>query len=230
MRPVIPGHMHSPMPAPMPYPWMQRPMTGNPTMQPGLFMPTPTPATWTPEMGPMDLWSLPQWNMQMWEPDVEDDPQEMRDMEYWQQLYPEQTRRVQREVAHQCDLLDYEGSVMYDEYPDRIALARICESVYNALLQNGVISEQPRPQQEFINGIRNNSNDSADLDDITDLDNSSGRGMDGQNYDPIGSVDMMQYTRSGRRPSRTLQDLIEVLLYQEMHQRRRRHRRNRRWW
>ena len=178
----------------------------------------------------MDLWSLPQWNMQMWEPDVEDDPQEMRDMEYWQQLYPEQTRRVQREVAHQCDLLDYEGSVMYDEYPDRIALALICESVYNALLQNGVISEQPRPQQEFINGIRNNSNDSADLDDITDLDNSSGRGMDGKNYDPIGSVDMMQYTRSGRRPSRTLQDLIEVLLYQEMHQRRRRHRRNRRWW
>lgn len=187
------------------------PMTGSP-MQ-------PMQGAWTPEMGPMDLWTMPQWNMpqwnmQMWEPDAEEDPMEMRDMEYWQQLYPEQTRQIQREVSHQCDLMDYEGSVMYDEYPDRIALARICESVYNALMQNGIISSQPRPNQEFINGNQENNSDNND----------------GENYEPIGSVDMMQYRQPGGRPSRSLQDLIEVLLYQEMHRRRRHRRRNRRWW
>ena len=206
MRPVMPGHMHAPMPAPMPYPWMQRPME------------------------PIDLWTMPQWNMQMWEPELEDDPTEARDMEYWQQLYPEQTRRVQREVSHQCDLLDYEGSVMYDEYPDRIALARICESIYNTLMQNGIISEPPRPDQEFINGNQRDMEDASYMDDDKYSSNSSDRPMDGQNYDPIGSVDMMQYRQTIRRPSRSLQNLIEVLLYQEMHHRWRRRRRNRRWW
>jgi hypothetical protein len=158
---------------------------------------------------------------------------EMRDMEYWQQLYPEQTRRIQREVSHQCDLLDYEGSVIYDEYPDRIALARICESVYNTLLQNGIISN--RSNQEFINSNRKNTDDNAYADDDSYDKNPSNDDMadlrkDGQNYDSIGSVDMMQYHQSDRRPSRSLQNLIEVLLYQEMHQRRRRRRKNRRWW
>ncbi|MBQ1931807.1 MAG: hypothetical protein II347_06635, partial [Lachnospiraceae bacterium] len=67
-------------------------------------------------------------------------------------------------------------------------------------------------------------------DDTTYSDNRTDRGMDGQNYDPIDSVDMMQYRRPNQRPARTLQNLIEVLLYQEMHQRRRNRRRNRRWW
>lgn len=232
--PAMPGHMHAPMPGAMPYPWMQRPMPGQmmPPM-PGPTMQSPMARSWTPDMGPMDLWTMPQWNMQMWELDAEEDPQEMRDMEYWQQLYPEQTRRIQREVSHQCDLLDYEGSVMYDEYPDRIALARICESVYNALMQNGVIGSTPRPNQEFING--NNTDDDAmdgidDMDDNNYTSNKDGRPRNGQNYEPIDSVDMMQYRRPGQRPPRTLQDLIEVLLYQEMHQRRRQRRRNRRWW
>lgn len=210
------------MPGAMSYPWMQRPMPGQ--------MMSPGAGSWTPGMGPVDLWPMPQWDMQMWEPDTEEDPQEMRDMEYWQQLYPEQTRQIQREVSHQCDLLDYEGSVIYDEYPDRIALARICESVYNALMQNGIISEQPRPLQEFINANRSNSDDSADPDDTTYSDNRTDRGMNGQNYDPIDSVDMMQYRRPNQRPARPLQNLIEVLLYQEMHQRRRNRRRNHRWW
>jgi len=224
----MPGHMHAPMPGAMPYPWMQRPMPPIP----GQMMP-PMTGTWTPEMGPLEQWAMPQWNMQMWEPAAEEDPQESKDAEYWQQLYPEQTRQIQREVSHQCDLLDYEGSVMYDEYPDRIALARICESVYNALMQNGVIDSTPRPNQEFING--NRMDDDA-MDSMDDMDNNNytnnieGRPRNGQNYEPIDSVDMMQYRQPGRRPSRNLQDLIEVLLYQEMHQRRRRRRRNRRWW
>lgn len=238
----MPGHIHAPMPGPMPYPWMQRPMPGHmagpavpPGMQPGSSMQPLMPAPWTPEMGPMDLWAapqwtMPQWNRQMWEPDMEEDPDETKDMEYWRQLYPEQTRRIQQEVSHQCDLMDYEGSVMYDEYPDRIALSRICESIYNALMRNGVIGGQSRPNQEFINGNRRPMDDEDYMDDNDYSDDISMPQTEGQNYDPIDSVDMMQYRQPGRRPSRSLQDLIEVLLYQEMHQRRRRRRRNRRWW
>lgn len=173
----------------------------------------------------MGMWTMPQWDMQSWT-DGGEDPEEMRDLEYWQQLYPSQTRQIQQEVSHQCDLLDYEGSVMYDEYPDRIALARICESIYQALMQNGIVGDSSASRQEFINS-HTPMNTGNNMDDDSD--------PNGENYDPIDSVDMMQYPhkdRPGRpnRPSRTLQDLIEVMLYQEMHKRRRHHRKNRRWW
>ena len=33
--------------------------------------------------------------------------------------YPETARKIQEKVEEECDLLDYEGSRMYDEYPDK---------------------------------------------------------------------------------------------------------------
>ena len=192
-------------------------------------------------MTPMGMWTMPWWDQSMWNPDMEEDPQEMRDREYWMQLYPEQTRRVQREVEHQCDLLDYEGSVMYDEYPDRIALARICEAVYNALMQGGrmdgssggmmgnqsgnmsgnlagrISRDMARGRsQEFM------EEDDGMMDEITPEEEQEGA----RNYQPIGPVDMMQMGRQDR----SLQNLIEALLFHEMHRRRRRRRRNRNWY
>ena len=144
------------------------------------------------------MWGIDPQSCRMWDPSIEPDPEEQRETEYWQQMYPEQTRKIQREVAHQCDLLDYEGSVMYDAYPDRVSLSRICETVYLALIQNGVLpSETTKPEQEGAKG-----------------------------YEPIGQVDMQQRPVMTTPPDRSLRDLIQVLLYQEM-MRRRRHRRQR---
>ena len=36
--------------------------------------------------------------------------------------YPETARRIQEKVEEECDLQDYEGSRLYDEYPDRFML------------------------------------------------------------------------------------------------------------
>ena len=36
--------------------------------------------------------------------------------------YPETARRIQEKVEEECDLQDYEGSWLYDEYPDRFML------------------------------------------------------------------------------------------------------------
>lgn len=43
----------------------------------------------------------------------------LRDMEYLQQLYPDEIKKVRRRIAEILDLTDYEGSMIYDEYPDR---------------------------------------------------------------------------------------------------------------
>ena len=43
--------------------------------------------------------------------------------------YPETARRIQEKVEEECDLLDYEGSRMYDEYPDRYMLYHLGKKI-----------------------------------------------------------------------------------------------------
>ncbi len=96
----------------------------------------------------------------LWMPESVWDREEKRDLEYWEQLYPAKTRRLQREVTRQCDMVDHNGSFIYDEYPDRIALARLCEAVYQAYRaeeDNNLMGEYPlgMPQQEDNGEERN---------------------------------------------------------------------------
>ncbi len=58
------------------------------------------------------------------------------DMEYLQQLYPYELKQYQRKVAQALDMMDYEGSMIYDEYPDRFGLERIAKRISMALWED----------------------------------------------------------------------------------------------
>lgn len=76
----------------------------------------------------------------------------IRDMEYLQQLYPLEVRRYQRRVAEILDRMDYEGSMIYDEYPDRFSLERLAGSIVNVLRQEELDAavENPTPPEKWI--------------------------------------------------------------------------------
>ena len=38
-----------------------------------------------------------------------------RDMERMKQMYPDKAKKVQRYVEDECDKMEYEGSMMFDE-------------------------------------------------------------------------------------------------------------------
>lgn len=59
----------------------------------------------------------------------------VRDLEYFQQIYPTQVRRYQQKVSQILDRMDYEGSMIYDEYPDRFGLMRLSESMLEIIKQ-----------------------------------------------------------------------------------------------
>ncbi|MBR3824754.1 MAG: hypothetical protein IKJ39_06100 [Lachnospiraceae bacterium] len=63
----------------------------------------------------------------------EQDRDVMRDFEYLQQLYPLEVRYFQRRVGEILDRMDYEGSIIYDEYPDRYGLEQLLESIWNII-------------------------------------------------------------------------------------------------
>lgn len=53
----------------------------------------------------------------------------MRDLEYLQQMYPK-TAKKYREVVHETlRIMDYEGSFIYDEFPDRLRLEQITDTI-----------------------------------------------------------------------------------------------------
>ena len=43
----------------------------------------------------------------------------IRDLEYMQQLYPADAKKYQKRIAAVLDKIDYDGSLIYDEYPCR---------------------------------------------------------------------------------------------------------------
>ncbi len=63
----------------------------------------------------------------------EQDRDVMRDLEYLQQLYPLEVRYFQRRVGEILDRMDYEGSIIYDEYPDRYGLERLLETIWTII-------------------------------------------------------------------------------------------------
>lgn len=53
----------------------------------------------------------------------------LRDLEYLQQLYPAQAKALQKRISQILDRMDYEGSLLYDEYPDKWQLYRLGDSI-----------------------------------------------------------------------------------------------------
>ena len=97
----------------------------------------------------------------------------LRDLEYLQQTYPTQVRQYQRKVAEILDKIDYEGSMIYDEYPDKFMLYHTCQKIRKDV--------EPEMQTQNV-------------------------------------------------PDRFLDEMIQVLLYQEIGRRRCRRHRCRRFW
>ncbi len=59
-----------------------------------------------------------------------DDDQYNKDCEYMNTLYPDMSREILGYVREVCDREEYEGSPMFDEYPDRNRILKMVDDVY----------------------------------------------------------------------------------------------------
>ena len=148
-----------------------------------------------------------------------------RDMNRLKNMYPEEVRRIQDLVDEECDKMEYEGSLMFDEYPDRLMLRQITgrigqklmeEDNANAMQSVDFEAEQYEPveaEELRIVGQRGPGGP-------------GGPGGPPPFRPPVGPP----HRPPQRRPDGGRENLIEVLLFNEMFNRRCRHRRCRRWW
>lgn len=155
-----------------------------------------------------------------------------RDMDRMKNLYPKEVRGIQACVEEECDKMEYEGSMMFDEYPDRLMLGQIVNRIYQKTAQSKDFEAE---QYEAV--------EAEELRLVGPGRPPGGRpdfgpppwpGRPPEGGRPGGRPDFgpPPPPRPPRppQPDQGLKNLIEVMLYNEMYNRRCRHKRCRYWW
>lgn len=63
--------------------------------------------------------------------EYDDEKIERRDFEYMKSMYPMAVKRILPYVEEECDRMSYEGSMIYDEYPDSLQMYMMCNRIYD---------------------------------------------------------------------------------------------------
>lgn len=63
----------------------------------------------------------------------DDERLERRDFEYMKSMYPGTAKRALPFVEEECDRMEYDGSMLYDEYPDKLQLRLMCSHIYEKM-------------------------------------------------------------------------------------------------
>lgn len=64
--------------------------------------------------------------------------------------YPETARKIQEKVEEECQLMDYEGSRLYDEHPDKFMMHRLYRQIRSQV--DGEMAAQEIPD-EFLDEL-----------------------------------------------------------------------------
>lgn len=117
-----------------------------------------------------------------------EEKRDRRDVEYMKSMYPMSAKKILPYVEEECDRMEYEGSMIYDEYPDHLLLYLMAGRIYDRMKEG--------EKKEIAMEIEKEQ------------------------------VETQELKRKKKDREETLMDLVQILLYQEIVQRRCRHRRN----
>ena len=154
-----------------------------------------------------------------------------KDMERMKELYPKEVLQLQQMVERRCDEMEYEGSRMYDENPDRYMLEREAQRLLEEFLRpnpqyGSMAPPLPRPETPMMRPERPMNpvpprpmpRPEGPMNPVPP------RPMPRNEED----LSMQQYGRG--REHAWLRSLIGILFHDEIYRRRCRHRRCSRWW
>lgn len=83
----------------------------------------------------------------------DDDKTQEKDYEYLKSMYPEMAKRILPYVEEECDRMEYDGSMIYDEYPDKLQLRLMCSRIYDKVMEKeelaGVMTEEIKDEEEL---------------------------------------------------------------------------------
>lgn len=85
----------------------------------------------------------------------DDEKMDRRDFEYMKSIYPNLAKKMLPHVEAECDRMEYEGSMIYDEYPDQLQLRMMCSRIYNkAMQEERGETEEGELEMQYYGGVR----------------------------------------------------------------------------
>ena len=73
---------------------------------------------------------------------LDDERRERMDYEYMKSMYPMTAKRLLPYIEDENDRMEYEGSMMFDEYPDRLQMSLMSRRVYDRVTKDGMPEER----------------------------------------------------------------------------------------
>lgn len=164
--------------------------------------------------------------------EIEREEEDRKDLDYIKNMYPSKMKRIQDQIEEECDKLEYEGSMMFDEYPDKGILRGICNKIYAS------VKDLEEEEVEATNWQGRPMFPPYPNRPIPPPPPRPGRPMPPPPYPgrpmpppnrTMGELEPVMQQKI--RPNNWLQDIIQVMLYNEMYNRRCRYRNSkcRRW-
>ena len=127
-----------------------------------------------------------------WKEKTEPSPYTIRDMEYFQGMYPRRIREIQKYVVQQCDVMDYAGSPIYDEYPDSLMIDQICHTICEKIPEDWMEAEEISEEETFA---QTEEVESKKIDDTIEL-----AQEEQEEVEENPEVEIMQRGPGGRPP------------------------------
>ena len=73
-----------------------------------------------------------------------------RDFEYFKSMFPDRVKTLQMYVEEVCDEMEYDGSPIYDEFPDRILMEQMIQKIADRASAAGQETEQAEMTSEEV--------------------------------------------------------------------------------
>lgn len=129
----------------------------------------------------------------------EDEDVMLRDLEYLQQMYPQDAKKYQKKIVSILDKMDYEGSMIYDDYPDQFMLYKLSRDI-TEMIKKDEIADTAKKMDQRSDG--NAASETAD-------------GVTVQSRNDMGQEPDLSPERW-----KQIGDLVQVLLFYEIYKRR----------
>lgn len=85
--------------------------------------------------------------------EYDDERKERRDLEYMRSMYPEEVKKLLPFVERECDRMEYEGSMIYDEYPDMLGIRMMCRRICEKIERDELEMQNPEMDSKDRNTI-----------------------------------------------------------------------------
>lgn len=144
-------------------------------------------------------------------------------MEYLQSMYPINIKKLHQYVVEICDRLDYPGSPIYDQYPDRLILDQMVTQIYNMMpdeVRIGFTDNFQVPgEQDVMDEVEVEVYETSQGQQMQSLNNIYARRPPGPGRRPPGPPPGKPCHRPPHNRNRWLDDVITVLLLNEIQRR-----------